>query len=73
MKIIEIIEIGFPKSLIIRQGSLISESIDTHMMIDEINGQLQLKEPKHDCSPFSEKKQFENIICRASGMDYDYH
>lgn len=39
-KIIEIEELGFPKSLIIRDGALVSELIDTKDLVNELNEQL---------------------------------
>ena len=41
-KIIEIEELGFPKSLIIRDGALVSELIDTKDLVNELNEQLRL-------------------------------
>lgn len=40
-KIIEIEELGFPKSLIIRYGALVSELIDTNDLVNELNEQLK--------------------------------
>ena len=40
-KIIEIEELGFPKSLIIREKSLVSELIDTKDLVNELNEQLR--------------------------------
>lgn len=40
-KIIEIEELGFPKSLIIRYGALVSELIDTKDLVNELNEQLR--------------------------------
>lgn len=40
-KIIEIEEFGFPKSLIIREKSLVSELIDTNDLVKELNEQLR--------------------------------
>lgn len=40
-KIIEIEELGFPKSLIIRYGALVSELIDTKYLVNELNEQLR--------------------------------
>lgn len=41
-KIREIEELGFPKSLIIRDGALVSELIDTKDLVNELNEQLAL-------------------------------
>lgn len=40
-KIIEIEELGFPKSLIIRENALVSELIDTNDLVKELNEQLR--------------------------------
>lgn len=40
-KIIEIEELGFPKSLIIRENALVSEIIDTNDLVGELNEQLR--------------------------------
>lgn len=39
-KIIEILEIRFPKSIIQREGEPISELIETEQLVEEINNQL---------------------------------
>jgi hypothetical protein len=54
-RIIEIIEIGYPKSLIQRQNELISELVETNNLIDELN--LMLK-------PFVEQR--EQFYCVSS-------
>lgn len=45
-KIIEIEELGFPKSLIIRENALVSELIDTNYLVEELNEQFR----KHNVS-----------------------
>lgn len=50
-RIIEIEEFGFPKSLIIREGALVSELIDTKDLVNELNEQL------HQCNVSGRSEQ----------------
>jgi hypothetical protein len=54
-KIIEIIEFGFPKSLIKREDEPVSESIDTELLRLELNSIIE--EPKHEV-----------ILCKKCGV-----
>jgi hypothetical protein len=46
--IIEILEIGFPQSIIQRENNPITELIHTHVLVEEINEQLKsIKEYKN--------------------------
>jgi len=64
-KIIEIIEIGFPKSQIQREGEPVSELIDTFDMQDEINKQLN---PPKMLYPNC-KKPWSGSECEECGFD----
>jgi hypothetical protein len=41
-KIIEIVELGFPKSLIQRENEPITELIETNLLVKELNQELSL-------------------------------
>ena len=53
-RIVEIVELGFPQSIIQRGGEPISELIKTDDLVDEINGILE--EFKHVMNGLSNRK-----------------
>jgi hypothetical protein len=54
-RIIEIVELGKPQSIIQREGDPITELIHTHILIEELNEQLLL---------YNVVGQSEQFICR---------
>lgn len=64
-KIIEIEELGFPKSLIIREKSLVSELIDTNDLVKELNEQLR---------QYNVVGQSEQLCpeCKSENVEIDY-
>jgi len=68
-KIIEIIEIGFPKSQIQREGEPVSELIDTFDMQDEINKQLNPPKSKKEKLCPNCDNPWDGIECHICGFD----
>lgn len=63
-RIIEIVELGHPKSLIQRENEPITELIDTNFLIEELNQVLSL---------FSVSGQSEQFICDHPMKSREYY
>lgn len=64
-RIIEIVELGQPKSLIQRENTPITELIKTDVLIKELNEQLRLY------NIVGQSEQFYCNCSRAKGLDHD--
>lgn len=62
-RIIEIVDLGKPQSLIQRQNAPITELIKTDLLIEELNEQLSL------CNVVARSEQ---LICPCCGSDKTY-
>lgn len=62
-RIIEIVELGQPQSLIQRENAPITELIETNLLIKELNEQLL---------QYNVSSQNEQLICPCCGSDKTY-
>lgn len=65
-RIIEIVELGQPKSLIQRENAPITELIKTDMLIEELNEQLRLY------NVVGQSEQLSCETCKFNCDDWDY-
>lgn len=76
-RIIEIVELGQPKSLIQRENAPITELIKTDVLIEELNEQLRLynvvgqNEQLCECNKHSIKTNYGFEICTKCGNEFD--
>lgn len=76
-KIIEIVALGQPKSLIQRQNEPITELIDTNSLVEELNQALRLfavsGSSANRCNECSKELENGTVFCSADCRQHYYH